>query len=806
MKKTLLTTSALFIAISAAALPPPKPTWQQADGEEAEAVIEKTLSDGWLFARDDNDKIRGNWLDGVDTSSWQSVHVPHDWAITGPFDPKLDGETAKLPWRGKAWYRNWIEIPESAKGKLVYLDFDGVMCNADVYVNGELVGGWDYGYVGFRVDATPFVKPGEKNLIAVHVDTTQHSSRWYPGAGIYRKVVLRTKNFAHFLKDSVYAKATADGKVVMLWEVEDFPNDAKIEVKIPRAGVEKTVDVHEQGMELTVVNPALWDIDSPELYAAEVRIVSASGATLDREFVRFGFRAAEFRPGDGFWLNGRRLQLKGANLHSDLGLLGMAFDENAARRQLVQMKDMGCNAIRFSHNPPAPEMLDICDELGLVVWDECFDKWDKRAGRRRNQDLVSYVSRNLRAFVRRDRNHPSVIVWSISNEIMLNDPYNGLDYCGQTRSRNRYFKKIVELEDDTRAVGCGNTAFMNTQRAFEQDVFADLDVTGWNYFESYNYGGGVRYQHPEKGLVYSESASAVSSYGTYSIDPLTNRLDRSKLDHQCDGYDREVNAPDIPEHEFARMERDKFVAGEFVWTGIDYLGEPAPYWDTPRSSYFGCVALTGVPKDRFYLYRSYWNDKATTCHILPHWNWKTGDNVPVYVYTSGDSAELFLNGKSLGWRRKSEKNPDEDTDPYYELCDRCRLRWLKVAYEPGELKAVCYKDGQKIGEAVVRTAGEPVAVKLDTETVGDVAWANVSLVDKNGVRCPTATNRCHFKIEGDAELLGVGNPDATCLESFAQDNYPLFAGSATCVIRKGAGAARLIVSCDGMTSAAVDLE
>jgi hypothetical protein len=478
--------------------------------------------------------------------------------------------------------------------------------------------------MGFTLDVTALLKPG-RNVVAVRADTHDHHSRWYPGAGIYRKVSFIEKAAEHVLPGSVFITTPRVSR-----------EEATVRVSCEWACAGPS------NFTFTVRNPRLWDVDSPYLYSLE----------LDGETYRYGIRTFRFTADDGFHLNGRRVQLKGVNLHSDLGLLGMAFDAGAMRRQLALMKDMGANALRTSHNPPAPEVLDLCDEMGIVVWDECFDKWDATAGRRKDQNLEAYVTRNLQAFVRRDRNHPCVVVWSISNEIGKGDPANPAN-PGLTRDRCRFFRDMVRLVDPTRPVGNGNISNMAARQILDEEIFADLDVTGWNYCGSY---AGPHRKHPTMPVVYSESASALSTYGFYPPHLPAGTRDHVKAPPQCTSYDG--LGIDIPDVEFARMAHDRYCAGEFVWTGIDYLGEPHPFWTHARSSYFGMVDLTGVRKDRFYLYRSHWNAKERTFHLLPHWTWpgREGQPVPVFVYTDADEAELFVNGRSQGRRRKGERH------------------------------------------------------------------------------------------------------------------------------------------------------
>ena len=521
----------------------------------------------------------GDWQFSRDGMAWQTVTVPHDWAIAGPFNPEGDGNTGKLPWRGVGHYRRSFTLKglaaRRAAGERFYLEFDGVMARPTVRVNGIVAGGWDYGYMSFTLDVTEFLGEGE-NRVDVTADTTHHFSRWYPGAGIYREVRFVSRPREHVLPGTLAIttpRVTKDAATVHVVYVSSVKG--------------------EVAYDFEVKDPRLWDVDDPYLYELE----------LCGERFRYGIRTFAFTADDGFHLNGRRVQLRGVNLHSDLGPLGMAFDRDVMKRQLLLVKDMGVNALRTSHNPPDPKVLDLCDELGLVVWDECFDKWEGTAGRLKDEDLDAYVTRNLRQFVRRDRNHPCVVLWSIGNEI----DGRRAGKNGMSRRRCAAFRAAIRELDVTRPVGNGN-CFVGT---VDEGCFADLDVTGWNYWAKYH---RIKAKHPEKPIVYSESASALSSYGHYECPPSPAKTAYDVAAREVGGYDHNAG-PDIPDVEFALMETDRYCAGEFVWTGIDYLGEPTPYFrgrsfpkvgrlpnrELARSSYFGIADLCGIPKDRYWL-------------------------------------------------------------------------------------------------------------------------------------------------------------------------------------------------------------
>ena len=800
-----------------------------------------TLTEGWRFAKDPS--CKADWsAEALDDSAWQQVRVPHDWAIAGPFTTnEASGITGRLPWKGVGWYRLRFDVAEADAKGCVFLDFDGVMASPEVYVNGRRAGGWDYGYASFRVDATPFVRPGA-NVLAVRASTLDHTARWYPGAGIYRRVVMKTRAKAHFAYNGIFVSTPEVSRrqalVRVAWETENAPAGAKVKVRVLRNGREAEDESEPAVLGaalLKIENPDLWDVDDPALYDAEVTLADAGGRSLSRETVRFGIRSIAFpvpddcsdRAANGFHLNGRRVQLYGVNNHSDLGLLGMAFDKSAARRQLRIMKDMGANALRTSHNPPAPELLDLCDEMGILVWDEAFDKWDAYGGRRDDQSLEEYVARNLVAFAKRDRNHPSVIVWSIANEIWEWDPAHPIRDAsnvfadrgpsGQTRVRNEFFRDQVRSVDTTRPVGNGNRPYMNEERIFNLGVFDSLDVVGWNYLRSYV---PFKKRFPKKPIIYSESASAVSSYGVYLDNVLGGRNAATQLrgdgPPQVDSRDLQSNI-DIADEVFGYMDDDPYCCGEFVWTGIDYLGEPSPFWKEARSSYFGIVDLTGVPKDRFYLYRANWNRKSPTLHVSPDtWTFpgKEGQNVPVMVYTDAEEAELFLNGRSLGRRRKGERValPEAMTNHHFTACHRYRLMWLDVPYEKGELKAVAVRGGKMAEERVLRTAGAPALLKIEVEPLTgkdaeELVWVHAYAYDAEGNRTLSAADEVEFSVSGPGTILGVGNGDPCEYVPFASlKGHRLFGGCATAVIRRtGPGALAVKASSPTLSAAAAAL-
>ena len=742
-----------------------------------------------------------SWRFSKDGGAYEDVSVPHDWAIGGPFDPAAPGGSGKLPWIADGEYRTTFTLdskPEHAR-----LEFDGVMAWPEVYVNGQKVGGWDFGYMSFVCDATAAVRKGENDVV-VRASTRSHKSRWYPGGGIYREVRLVTERGDHVVPESVFIRSSmnADGSATV---VADW--------LMSKSGVRTKM--------FTVEKPRLWTVEDPYLYTLEV----------EGRYFRYGIRTITWTADDGFHLNGRRVQLQGVNLHSDLGPLGMAFDVDAAKRQLLLLKDLGVNAIRTSHNAPDPKFLDLCDEMGFLVWDECFDKWNETAGRKPEQNLEEFVVRNLQQFVRRDRNHPCVICWSISNEIGLGDPNGGDDR--QTKERNRLFVQTIKALDQTRPVAAG----LASRELLDGDVLEDLDVQGWNYEHNY---AAARERFPRVPLVYSESASAVSSFGWYRLPPTQGKTDFPTDVRLADGYDlTSAWCGDIPDVEFNRVDHDRYLAGEFVWTGIDYLGEPNPFvyigrpdcWpgpsvpeeSKPRSSYFGIADLCCVPKDRYYLYRARWNKKSETTHLVPrHWNWEAGRMIPVFVYTSGNRAELFLNGRSLGMREKTDvegyaldfagRNPprgDFATNAYYRICNQYRLHW-EVPYEPGELRVVSYRGDKAIGSDIVCTSGAPAKLRLSEDVFtperSRIAFIHVEAADDKGISCRLACNRFSICVKGDAEVVAVGNADAMSFKSMKKaDGHELFGGNAVLYIRRGQKDSVVEVSSECLENARLEL-
>jgi len=757
------------------------------------------FNDNWHFIKGEQEEqvVRADF----DDSGWDPVRLPHDWAIAGPFDPEGDGSTGKLPWRDIGWYRKTFTLDSKYAGRRVYFDFDGVMAFPKVYVNGQLAGEWDYGYNSFRVDATSFVRFGESNLIAVAADTRQHRSRWYPGAGIYRKVTMTLSEQVHIARWGTFITTPAvsedSATVQIAVTIENHldknvqaevkinlldPDDIQVakgtkSITLPPGSFTDTVQT------LDISGPRRWDINNPQLYAAKVTVLTDK-EIVAAETVSFGIRTFRFTADDGFHLNGRRVQLYGVNLHHDLGPLGAAFNTRAMQRQLEIMQDMGVNALRTSHNPPAPEVLDLCDRMGIIVWDEAFDKWEGTADHVTDEPLETFGERQIKNFVMRDRNHPSIVVWSIGNEIGT-----GEKGWGKTAERVSFMRDFVLKYDPTRPITIGN----DNPEDGNLDVLDVLDVVGYNYMRRY---GRFRETHPDMPLIYSESASTVSTRGYYDFPLPESKTQFSQEAGQVSSYD--YNAmwwSDVADRDFYLMETDSFVAGEFVWTGFDYLGEPSPFFRRARSSYFGIVDLCGIPKDRYYLYRSYWRPNETTVHILPHWNWPDleGKTIPVFVYTNGDSVELFLNNRSLGKQSKLDTVPGGLEGDYYAVLGRYRLQWPDVAYEAGELRAVAYRNGNVIGEAVMKTAGDPARLVLTPDRTeiaangSDLSYVLVEAVDSEGNLCPLADDPVTYTVDGPVDIAAVGNGNPLSMELFQAPQHSLFYGKAMLILRSQEG-------------------
>ncbi len=755
-----------------------------------------------------------------DDSPWRELSLPHDWGVEGPFRQEHPGETGKLQWWGVAWYRKTFRLLAGADDDRWYLDIDGAMSHALLWVNGRFAGGWPYGYASFRIDLTPHLNLNGSNVIAVRLDNPPDSSRWYPGGGIYRNVWLVRNAPVHIdqwgvgittpevnlekarIEVATTVRNTENSDVTVNVKTEFFALDenGRPESKPVATNGPESVDIKAgepsiQTASAAISRPALWSTASPNRYLA-ITSIERDGVVLDRCETPFGLRTIAVDPAKGLLLNGEPLRLNGVCQHHDLGALGAALHLDAMERQLDLLQEMGVNAIRTTHNPPAPELLDSCDRRGLLVIDEAFDTW---AYSKKPNDyhrlFPDWHEADLRAMVRRDRNHPCVILWSSGNEIAEQAKPEGAE-------TSRRLAAIIKSEDPTRPITVGCNIPESCRNGFQHT----MDVYGFNY-KPHEYEDFVR-RHRDIPFYGSETASTVSSRGEY-VFPVSDDKADGRANFQVSSYDLYApgwaTAPDV---EFAAQDRNPTSLGEFVWTGFDYLGEPTPYnsdstnllnFSDPeqkaraekelaemglktfpsRSSYFGIIDLAGFKKDRFYLYQARWRPDHPTAHLVPHWTWpgREGEVTPVHVYTSGDEAELFLNGRSLGRRKK---------DPF-----TYRLRWDDVVYEPGELKVIAFKDGKTWAENVQHTAGPAAVLRLSVERARrtdahaqhQLAFVTASVLDASGKLVPQAKLPVTFTVSGPAELSATDNGDPTSHVPFASPERDTFNGFALAIVR-----------------------
>ena len=757
------------------------------------------LTDGWQFSRDNN--------------HWESVSVPHDWAIAGPFDKKWDlqyvaieqnGETEKseksgrsgaLPWIGQGFYRTTVTIPDGYSRATLMID--GAMSNARVKVGGKQLAYWPYGYNAFNVDI-PVSQTGNTLDIEVSLDNVEESSRWYPGGGIYRPVRLLLTGDNHFPVWQTYIRTlTASTEKAIVEVVAKAQGEKGNTIAVLRDHDGRVVaeasedDVNDAVMQLAVANPRLWSPESPYLYTLTLsRLVG--GKKVDEESHKVGIRTISVSKDGGFRLNGVSRKIKGVCLHHDLGPLGAAENKAAVIRQIKMMKAMGCDAIRTAHNMPSTLQMEVCDSLGMMVMAESFDMWIyPKCKNGYAKFFKEWADRDIENLVLHHRNHPSIVMWSIGNEIPEQSSKEGVEI-------SRHLQSLCHRLDPSRPVTQG----MDRAEAALKSGFAQvMDVPGFNY-RVHKYEKNIA-QLPQGFLLGSETASTVSSRGVYKF-PVVVSDNAVYDDGQCSSYDTEYCSwSNLPDDDWRCQDDYPWVIGEFVWTGYDYLGEPTPYdtyWPS-RSSYFGICDLAGLPKDRYYLYRSRWNTAAHTIHLLPHWTWpgREGEITPVYCYTDAPEAELFVNGKSQG---RISKRQDSRLDRY-------RLRWNDVTYQPGELRVVAYNaDGSFMGEQKVLTAGKPVALRMDVECPSsdhttfkadgatlkadgatlkadgaDLAFITVSLEDANGTFCPTLSDDITIEVTGEGVFEAACNGDATSLQSMRQPTMKLFSGKAVFVVR-----------------------
>ena len=811
----------------------------------AQGRTERLLEKGWKFTREDNATFSAT---ECDDSKWQSVTVPHDWAIYGPFSIDNDkqnlaitqdgqkeamehaGRTGGLPFVGTGWYRLDFDAPEFRAGKTATLVFDGAMSHARVWLNGHEVGYWPYGYNSFYFDITPYLKPGETNTLAVRLENEHESSRWYPGAGLYRNVHLVINEDAYVptwgtqlttpVVKKEYAKVhlltglrMPEGKQLADYRIVTELKDASGKVVATAENRGSKYDDGKFVQDFVVDRPALWTPETPALYTAESRIYE--GNELKDEYTtRFGIRSIEIIPDKGFFLNGERTVFKGVCNHHDLGPLGGIANVAGIRRQIRILKDMGCNAIRTSHNMPAPELVEACDEMGMMLMAESFDGWKTpKVPNGYNKLFDEWAEKDLVNLLRHFRNNPSIVMWCIGNEVP--DQWNGATGPKLTR----FLQDICHREDPTRPVTQGMDA---PDAVVNNNMAAVMDVPGFNY-RPFKYAENYK-KLPQQISLGSETASTISSRGVYKF-PVVRRAMQKYDDHQASSYDVEhCGWSDLPEDNFIWHEDYPWSIGEFVWTGFDYLGEPTPYYsDWPsHSSLFGIIDLAGIPKDRYYLYRSHWNKDVETLHILPHWNWegREGEVTPVFVYTNYPSAELFINGKSQGKRTKDltvtidNSKCDSVGSTTFKRQQRYRLMWMDTKYEPGTVKVVAYDaNGKAVAEKEIHTAGKPYAIKLEADRTKiaadgkDLSFVTVSVVDKDGNLCPLADNEIKFKVKGKGYYRAGANGNPASLESFQKPQMKVFSGMMTAIVSSTEEAGEIVLeaSSKGLKTAKLEI-
>lgn len=803
----------------------------------AYAERHETLLTDWQFCMEKDSGV-------MPESGWKQVRIPHDWAIAGPLSRDNDlqevaitqngsytpsvrtGRTGGLPYVGAGWYRTRIEPPFGEKTVLL---FDGAMSEPQVFVNSKKVMFWPYGYNAFYVDITPYLYNGG-NEIAVRLDNKPESSRWYPGAGLYRNVHLIQTSKTHIpiwgtqirtreirFKNKIQNSALLNIRTQICTEHQNTIRMRteiliadKLVTSTSRTLNPKKSDMIEQAV--TINYPHLWSPESPNLYTARFFVYEGK-QLVDVHEQTFGIRTVEIVPDSGFLLNGEVRKFKGVCLHHDLGPLGAAAIRDGIRHQLEMLKDMGCDAIRTSHNMPAPELVELADSMGFMLMVEPFDEWEWgkcKNGYNRYFEKIeeghtqTWAERDMVNMLRHFRNNPSVVMWSIGNEVPTQCSPEGYKVA-------KFLQDICTREDGTRPVTCG----MDGVDCVLENGFAEvMQVVGINY-------RAHRYQEiynatPQKLVLGSETASTVSSRGVYKLPAVKDdnsgicnvpHPDGNSKTNQCTGYDMEYCPwSNIPDDDFANMEDYPWTIGQFVWTGFDYLGEPSPYdtdaWPS-HSSYFGIIDLASIPKDRYWLYRSQWNKRSHTLHLLPHWNWQEGDTIPVMVYTDYPEAELFLNGKSLGRQHKLTKE-EAERDSVWGKMRRYRLIWDAVPFEKGELKVRAYNaDGKAVMTDYIRTAGEPFFIELMQEQTGILTYVRVRICDFDGNLCPMADNTVHISLTGEGKMLGAANGDAACTIPFTSTDQQAFSGELTIIVE---GNATLTVTSEGIKEASIEIK
>lgn len=767
--------------------------------QRSEYLLEK----GWKFTKGE---VSNAEMPAFNDAKWETVDIPHDWAIFGPFDKNNDlqnvavtqnfetqaslktGRTGGLPYVGIGWYRTTFH---STPGKQTTLIFDGAMSEARVFVNGKEACFWPCGYNSFYCDVTSLVNEDGKNItLAVRLENRPQSSRWYPGAGLYRNVHVVTTEKIHvpvwgtqittpYVKDeyaSVCLRTTIlnAGKTELTVVTDIMDADGQVVSTKTNKGVINHGQPFTQNF--IVERPKLWSPETPVLYKAVSKIYSGD-TLLDTYSTRFGIRTIEYIADKGFYLNGKRRKFQGVCNHHDLGPLGAAINVAALRHQLTLLKEMGCDAIRTSHNMPAPELVELCDEMGFMMMLEPFDEWDiAKCDNGYHRFFNEWAEKDMVNMLRQYRNNPCVVMWSIGNEVPTQWSPEGYKVA-------KFLQDICHREDPTRPVTCG----MDQVKSVLANGFAAmLDIPGLNY-RAHLYDEAYE-RLPQNIILGSETSSTVSSRGVYKF-PVERKAGAMYDDHQSSSYDLEYcNWSNIPDIDFARAEDHEWTIGQFVWTGFDYLGEPSPYdtnaWPN-HSSMFGIIDLASIPKDRYYLYRSVWNKEAETLHILPHWNWegREGEKTPVFVYTNYPSAELFINGKSYGRQTKHKNGTVEN---------RYRLMWHDAVYQPGEVRVVAYDEqGNPVAEKTVRTAGKPHHIELVTDRSSlqadgkDLAYVTLRIVDKDGNLCPNDGRLVSFKVKGAGKYRASANGDPTCLDLFHKPEMHAFGGMLTVIVQSG---------------------
>ncbi len=776
-----------------------------------------SFNDNWLFHKGD---IESGESVQLNDENWQKVTLPHDWAIEGPFNPKHNARNGGLPFHGKGWYRKHFDLPESAKDKTIYVRFDGAMYNAHVYVNGELLGNRPFGYIGFEYDISDYVKFGsDTNVIAVTMSPEDLSARWYPGAGIYRDTWLEVNHPVHLKTWSTFvstpkvtdqsatisysttiSNSAENNRFTLKASVLDSDGNLVAQTTSQSTKISKGTE-KEIKLELEVSQPTRWDTENPYLYTVKSEVM-VDGNVVDVKETPLGIRELEFTATDGFHLNGRRVQIQGVCLHHDNGPLGAIANRRAIQRKLEIMKSMGVNSVRTSHNPPSPLLVELADKMGILLQVESFDVWKiqkQSVHHAYNKYFDEWHETDLRDMIKQFRNNPSVIMWSIGNEIIEQREKDGYKLT-------RHLTKIAHDEDPTRLVAAG---FNNHRGALKNGLAAEVDIVGLNY-KPLQYEE-IHKKYPNWRLLASETSSITSTRGKYHFPVEKYQTHDSRYVTSYDIIGPIWSYP--PDVEFEYLDKTPAVMGEYMWTGFDYLGEPTPYggrdhsgdgyWnkDWPvRSSSFGAVDLVGLPKDRYFLYQSQWTSKPMV-HVLPHWNWQNhiGQTIPVYAYTNAEEVELFVNGKSMGKKVKGVDKAelivdfirwDESGQKGYK--SPYRLRW-DVKYQPGNIKVVAYTKGKVVAEKQIFTSGSPASVSLQadrsvlTADGQDLSYVTVSILDNEGHLVPTAENKVRFFVEGAGEIAAVGNGDSATLAPFKTDYRRAFSGKAMLIVKTKKG-------------------